>query len=125
MSKELNILLVAAEAENLSFYPRLNERYSLTSTERGCQALQIMKASPVDVLVTEDELADMTGSELLDHAASTLENSAAVVIHRHVEACAQAEKAASREELVEHLNHPVGEFTLFSAVDSLVRRRGG
>lgn len=125
MSKELNILLVAAGAESLPFYPRLNERYSLTSTECGCQALQIMKASPVDVLIIEDDLADLTGCELLGQAASTLENSAAVVIHGHVEACAQAEQAAAPEELVKHLNHPVGEFTLFSAVDSLARRIRG
>lgn len=122
MSKELNILLVAAGADNLPFYPRLNERHSLTSTECGGQALEILKASPVDVLIIEDDLADMTGRELLDRATGELENLAAVVIHRHVEACTQAEQAAAPEELVEHLNHPVGDFTLFSAVDSLARR---
>ncbi|MBO6504056.1 MAG: hypothetical protein JJ977_04645 [Kordiimonadaceae bacterium] len=123
MSKELNILLVAAQAEQMPFYDRLSQRYSLTAVECGCKALHIMNDKPIDVLVTEAELADMTGNELIAEAASHVETAAGVVIHANVQDCIIAESATPQGGLVEHLNLPVGEFTLFSAVDTLARRR--
>lgn len=123
MSKELNILLVAAQAEQMPFYNRLSQRYSLTAVECGCKALNVMNDKPIDVLVTEAELADMTGNELIAQAATHVETAAGVVIHANVQDCIIAENAATEAELVQHLNQPVGEFTLFSAVDTLARRR--
>ena len=123
MSKQLNVLLVAPGAEQLSYYARLDQRYSLTSTECGCKALDIMSnGTRFDVLVTEADLPDMTGNELISKAGQSPDTTASVLIHSHLQACIDAEQTTKDDQLVEHLNKPVGEFTLFMAVDTLARR---
>lgn len=115
---------MAKEAEQLPFFRHLDQRYSLTIAGCGCKALASMAQSPIDIIVTQSELVDMTGSELIARAAMDFGPVAGVVIHPNIQACLEAEKTMSDTGLVKHLSQPVGEFTLFMTVDRLAEGRG-
>lgn len=118
MTQQLNVLLVAEKPSTFAYVDRLRERYTLFHAECGELAKNTIATAPVDVLVISATLPDMSGEELAVHIANQPHGPSSILIHEYPDACNEACSLSG----VEHLNWPVGEFTLMAAIDTAASR---
>lgn len=112
----INVLVVASEEDYSSLTERLGLRYNVSHAREGGDALAAIERQPIDVLVTTAALPDMSGSDLIARTVRHAGAPSSILIH---------DSAVSRgignlgmpDGNVEHLNRPVGEFTLMKAID--------
>src|SRR5690606_33540117 len=67
MEKRISVLYVDDEENNLiSFKATFRLKYTVYTALNGDQALQLVKEKPLDVIITDQRMPQMTGVELLE-----------------------------------------------------------
>lgn len=67
MEKKISVLYVDDEENNLiSFKATFRLKYTVYTALNGDQALQLVKEKPIDVIITDQRMPQMTGVELLE-----------------------------------------------------------
>jgi response regulator RpfG family c-di-GMP phosphodiesterase len=67
MKQKINILYVDDEENNLqSFLATFRMKYRVLLALNGFEAIKVMEQQPVDIIVTDHRMAQMTGIELLE-----------------------------------------------------------
>lgn len=121
VSDPISVLIVASEADYSVLTARLGSRYKIRHSIQGTDALKMIDRLSIDVLVASELLPDMSGADLITKAETATSKIASIIIHEQF-----APMSAQARELVmvEHLNKPVGEFTLMKAIDEAGARLG-
>ncbi|WP_343586375.1 response regulator [Herbaspirillum sp.] len=81
------LLLVDDEANILSALRRLlrQDRYEIVTANSGDEALEVLKGSPVDVIITDQRMPGMTGVEFLRLAKDTYPDTVRIVLSGYTE----------------------------------------
>jgi YesN/AraC family two-component response regulator len=67
MNRKYRLLIVDDELANLQKLQRaFVSRYDIYPALSGAEALKIMENTPVDAIITDQKMPDMTGIELLE-----------------------------------------------------------
>lgn len=67
MTKKINILYVDDEVNNLiSFKALFRLKYNVFTAERGKEAVKILDAHDIHIIITDQRMPEMTGVELLE-----------------------------------------------------------
>jgi len=79
--KKYGLLLVDDELANLQKLKRtFMEQYTVHSAQSGVDALHILKETPIDAIITDQKMPDMTGIELLEIAQKSYPNLVRIVL---------------------------------------------
>lgn len=116
-SPRISVLIVSSEESPLDLSPRLRERYRVTRVTNGAFALETLQTSHFDVLLVSAQLSDMSGAELAARLTRLEDRPSSILVHEHVLALNEALATLELPNTVEHLNRPIGEFTLMKAID--------
>ena len=75
-----HLLIVDDEPEVLSLLEEIfHEEYTIHRAESGKQALEILKTTPIQVLIADQRMPGMTGLELLANMAKTVSHADSIV----------------------------------------------
>ena len=100
------ILLVDDEPEILhSLKGLLRREFSLHTAENGDQALQILREFPIQVLMTDQRMPEMSGSELLRHAIRVSPDTLQIIFTGYADIRAIVE-AVNRGGLYRYITKP-------------------
>ena len=114
----ISVLIVSSEESPLDLSPRLRERYRVNRVSNGAIALETLQANHFDVLLIAAQLSDMSGADLAAHLAKQEDKPSSILVHEHVVALNHALATLNLPTSIEHLNRPIGEFTLMKAIDA-------
>lgn len=123
-SPRISVLIVSSEESPLDLSPRLQERYRVNRVSNGAVALETLQANHFDVLLISAQLSDMSGTELAAQLAKQEDKPISILVHEHVVALNHALATLDLPTGIEHLNRPIGEFTLMKAIDDAGTRAG-
>ena len=81
------VLLVDDEPSVLRALSRLlrREPYELVSTDNAAEALEMMTAAPADLIITDQRMPEMTGTELLEQIRTRWPNTIRMVLSGYSE----------------------------------------
>jgi CheY-like chemotaxis protein/anti-sigma regulatory factor (Ser/Thr protein kinase) len=97
-----------------------SEGYSIIAVDSGAAALGIIENDPVDLLLTEYELPDMSGVDLLERARASRPTLPAIMMTNHDEP--DAVIGALRNKAIDFLSKPFTEVELCDAVGEAFER---
>ena len=117
LSSRISVLIVSSEESPLDLSPRLRERYRVNRVSNGAVALETLQTSHFDVLLISAQLSDMSGTDLAAQLAKQEDKPSSILVHEHVAALNHALATLDLPTSIEHLNRPIGEFTLMKAID--------
>jgi len=81
MEKEILVLYVDDEQANLNaFYASFRKQYQVYTASSGVEAKKILETNPIAVLVTDQRMPEMSGSQLLAEAAKMYPNQMRILI---------------------------------------------
>jgi two-component system response regulator HupR/HoxA len=81
MQKKYELLLVDDELANLQKLQRtFMDRYNVHLAQSGQAALQILQKAPIDAIITDQKMPDMTGIEFLEISQKTYPNLVRIIL---------------------------------------------
>lgn len=119
------ILFVDDEVQLIEGLRRMLRRYrsdwETLFAASGAEALSLMQAEPVDVLVTDMQMPEMNGAELLQHVASRWPETVRVVLTGYAD---EEMDAVCVQEAHQRLNKPIAPRDLHDAISRACMMRG-
>jgi CheY-like chemotaxis protein len=114
-----HVLVVGDDPSTLSLVARILADYRVSTAHDGSEALAILCGTrPVDLLITDDLMPAMTGSELVSQARATRRDLAVLVMTDHGDTVSITEPAWWAAEA--HIAKPFQMVTLLAAVEQLI-----
>lgn len=82
----ISLLAVDDDADNLDLIERtFRDRYEVIRAQDGVEALAIIKNRKIDVIITDQRMPDMRGTELLEKALAITPKSVRIILSAYTE----------------------------------------
>lgn len=117
MDKEIHVLYVDDEEVNLNaFYANFRKQYEVYRASSAREAKKILEANPIAVLVTDQRMPEMSGSQLLAEAAKMYPNQMRILITGYSDVDALI-NAVNDGYIFKYLKKPWDEKKLAEAIE--------
>ena len=120
-----HLLIVDDEPEVLNLVEQIfHEEYTIHRANNGKQALEVLKTTPIHVLIADQRMPGMSGLELLSEMAKTLSNADSIVkvLLSSYADVAQIVKAIPAVGLHQYVLKPLDPARLHKAVEAAKNR---
>ncbi len=118
MSKnKINILYVDDEQNNLvSFKATFRIKYNVHTALSGDEAMQIIDSTPIDVIITDQRMPNMTGVEFLEKVLETHPEPMRILLTGYADMSAVVD-AVNKGKIFHYLSKPWNEEELSMSIE--------
>lgn len=108
-SKKITVLYVDDEENNLiSFKATFRMKYKVYTAISGAEALEIVKKTPIDIVITDQRMPEMTGVELLEEIIKINSEPMRILLTGYTDMGAVID-AVNKGKIFHYLNKPWSE----------------
>lgn len=121
MQKEIHVLYVDDEEANLiAFRANFRKQFTVYTASSAAEAKQVLAENPVSVLITDQRMPEITGSQLLAEAAKTYPNQMRILLSAYsdIEALTHA---VNEGYIFKFLKKPWNDAEIIEAVEEAYR----
>lgn len=116
METKISVLYVDDEENNLiSFKATFRLKYTVYTALSGNQALQLIKEKPIDVIITDQRMPQMTGVELLEEVIKINPDPMRILLTGYADMGAVVD-AVNKGKIFHYLSKPWSEEELSSTI---------
>lgn len=116
METKISVLYVDDEENNLiSFKATFRLKYTVYTALNGEQALQLMKEKPIDIIITDQRMPQMTGVELLEKIIEINPEPMRILLTGYADMSAVVD-AVNKGKIFHYLSKPWSEEELNSTI---------
>jgi len=116
MEKRISVLYVDDEENNLiSFKATFRLKYTVYTALNGDQALQLVKEKPLDVIITDQRMPQMTGVELLEEIIKINPEPMRILLTGYADMSAVVD-AVNKGKIFHYLSKPWSEEELTTTI---------
>ncbi len=116
MEKKITVLYVDDEENNLiSFKATFRTKYTVYTALSGTDALQIVKEKPIDVIITDQRMPQMTGVEFLEEVIRINPDPMRILLTGYADMSAVVE-AVNKGKIFHYLSKPWSEEELGNTI---------
>ncbi|SEL58984.1 response regulator [Parapedobacter koreensis] len=109
MDKKISVLYVDDEENNLiSFKATFRLRYKVYTALGGIEAIQLIKERPIDVVITDQRMPQMTGVEFLEEVIKVNPNPMRILLTGYADMSAVVD-AVNKGKIFHYLSKPWSE----------------
>jgi len=109
MNDKINILYVDDEENNLfSFKANFRIKYNVYTAISGFEALEILKSTPISVIITDQRMPEMTGVAFLEKVCELYPDTIRILLTGYSDISAVIE-AVNKGKIFHYLNKPWNE----------------
>ena len=118
MSKnKINILYVDDEQNNLvSFKATFRIKYNVHTALSGDEAMQIIESTPIDIIITDQRMPNMTGVEFLEKVLETHPEPMRILLTGYADMSAVVD-AVNKGKIFHYLSKPWNEEELSMSIE--------
>ena len=118
MSKDkINILYVDDEQNNLvSFKATFRIKYNVHTALSGDEAMQIIESTPIDIIITDQRMPNMTGVEFLEKVLETHPEPMRILLTGYADMSAVVD-AVNKGKIFHYLSKPWNEEELSMSIE--------
>ena len=116
MTKKINILFIDDEENNLiSFKAVFRLKYQVHIATNAIEAMRILEAGPIEIIITDQRMPDMTGTELLGKIIEKFPEPMRILLTGYSDVSAVIE-AVNKGKIFHYLTKPWNEEELDSTI---------
>ncbi|PPL00823.1 response regulator [Parapedobacter indicus] len=116
METKISVLYVDDEENNLiSFKATFRLKYTVYTALNGSQALQLVKEKPIDIIITDQRMPQMTGVELLEEIIKINPEPMRILLTGYADMSAVVD-AVNKGKIFHYLSKPWSEEELSSTI---------
>ena len=116
METKISVLYVDDEENNLiSFKATFRLKYTVYTALNGSQAIQLVKEKPIDVIITDQRMPQMTGVELLEEIIKINLEPMRILLTGYADMSAVVD-AVNKGKIFHYLSKPWSEEELSSTI---------
>ncbi|GGC40541.1 hypothetical protein GCM10011386_35750 [Parapedobacter defluvii] len=116
MEKKISVLYVDDEENNLiSFKATFRLKYTVYTALNGAQALQLIKEKPIDIVITDQRMPQMTGVELLEEIIKINPDPMRILLTGYADMSAVID-AVNKGKIFHYLSKPWSEEELSNTI---------
>jgi len=116
METKISVLYVDDEENNLiSFKATFRLKYTVYTALNGSQAIQLVKEKPIDVIITDQRMPQMTGVELLEEIIKINPEPMRILLTGYADMSAVVD-AVNKGKIFHYLSKPWSEEELSSTI---------
>ncbi len=109
METKISVLYVDDEENNLiSFRATFRLKYKIYTALNGAEAIQIVKEKPIDVIITDQRMPQMTGVEFLEEVIKVNPNPVRILLTGYADMSAVVD-AVNKGKIFHYLSKPWSE----------------
>jgi response regulator RpfG family c-di-GMP phosphodiesterase len=122
MSEKITVLYVDDEENNLfSFKAVFRIKYNVLTAISGAEALKVLSEKPVQVIVTDQRMPEMTGVEFLEKMLETYPDPMRILLTGYADMNAVID-AVNKGKIYHYLNKPWNEDELDATIQSAYQK---